>query len=365
MLASPNPPFSDLFDTALMDLLMPRPSEVNREFLKRYQSSPKEATNYYYKLSQDSHYIRMDRVSKNMHWKVPSAYGDIDITVNLSKPEKDPKAIALGQHQLATGYPKCLLCYENVGYQGHVNHPARHNHRVIPLTLQGESWYLQYSPYVYFNEHSIVFKGAHDPMRISEMTYKRLLDFVDWMPHYFIGSNADLPIVGGSMLSHDHYQSGNAVFPMETASREENFKLEKYKNIDIAWLNWPLSVLRISGENKESLIACATEITDKWRGYSDERLEILAFSADTPHNTVTPIARRHQDTYEIDLVLRNNRMSEAHPDGIFHPHVFVHPVKKKHRLNRSNGTSSSAKSIKRSNDYIDQGTRRQLEPREY
>lgn len=328
LITSPNPPFSDLFDTALMDLLMPRPSEVNKEFFRLYKQSPKLATDYYYKLSQDSHYIRMDRVKKNIQWQTDSAYGVIDITVNLSKPEKDPKAIAMGQHQLETGYPKCLLCYENVGYQGHINHPARQNHRVIPLTLQNEQWYLQYSPYVYFNEHSIVFKGSHDPMKISEGTYKRLLDFVEWMPHYFIGSNADLPIVGGSMLSHDHYQSGCAVFPMEKASVKESFKLKKYGDIQVSWLNWPLSVLRLSGNNKETLIACATEITTKWRRYSDIEVDILAYSDNTPHNTVTPIARRNQNNFEIDLVLRNNRSSSDHPDGIFHPHTFVHPVKK-------------------------------------
>lgn len=328
LIESPNPPFSDLFDTGLMDIMMPRPSEVIRMFRTLYSEGPETATNYYYNLSKASHYIRTDRIKKNMHWQVDSAYGAIDISVNLSKPEKDPKAIAMGQHQVASSYPKCLLCYENVGYQGHVNHPARQNHRVIPLSLQGEQWYFQYSPYVYFNEHSIVFKSTHDPMKITEKTFERLLDFVDQLPHYFIGSNADLPIVGGSMLSHDHYQSGYTVFPMEKATTIETFKLKTHKNIEVQWLNWPLTVLRLRSDSRAALVTCANEVTKVWRNHSDVACDIHASSDAIPHNTVTPIARFKENMYELDIVLRNNRITDEHPDGIFHPHVEIHPVKK-------------------------------------
>jgi UDPglucose--hexose-1-phosphate uridylyltransferase len=328
LIESVNPPFSDLFDTELMNIMMPRPSEVVKKFNNLYGQSPNAATNYYYKLSKDSHYIRTDRVAKNMHWQVDSGYGTMDITVNLSKPEKDPKAIAMGQHQKQSGYPKCLLCYENVGYSGHVNHPARQSHRVIPLNLQNESWYLQYSPYVYFNEHSIVFKKEHDPMAITATTFERLLDFVDLFPHYFIGSNADLPIVGGSMLSHDHYQSGSAVFPMEKASVHESYEWDKYKDVEIEWLNWPLTVLRLRSPSRHGVSQCANEIMVKWRSYSDPSVDVYAISEETPHNTVTPIARKKDGQYELDIVLRNNRTSETYPDGIFHPHIEIHPVKK-------------------------------------
>lgn len=328
IIESVNPPFSDLFDTSLMATMVPRPSEINRTFNMYYKESVKRATDYFYKLSIDSHYIRMDRIRKNMNWGVDTKYGQIQITVNLSKPEKDPKAIAMAKHQKQTGYPKCLLCYENVGYQGHVNHPGRQSHRVIPLKLNDESWYFQYSPYVYFNEHSIVFKKEHVPMKISEITFIRLLDFVDLLPHYFIGSNADLPIVGGSLLSHDHYQSGSFEFPMETAKETTKFKINGYEDIEVINLNWPLTVLRLRGKEKENVVKLATKITDVWRCYSDESVEVLAESKGEVHNTITPIARKRKNAYELDLVLRNNRTSEEYPDGIFHPHVEIHPVKK-------------------------------------
>lgn len=328
LIESLSPPFSDLFDTELMNIMMPRPSEVVSRFNDLYGQSPSKATEYYYNLSKNSHYIRTDRVAKNMHWQIESHYGPIDISVNLSKPEKDPKAIAMAQHQKQLAYPKCLLCYENVGYSGHLNHPARHSHRVIPLNLQNESWYLQYSPYVYFNEHSIVFKKEHAPMAITATTFERLLDFVDLFPHYFVGSNADLPIVGGSMLSHDHYQSGSALFPMEKASIYASYKWAKYKDVEIEWLNWPLTVLRLRSASRHGVSQCANEIMTKWRCYSDAYVEVYAISDGTAHNTVTPIARKKNGQYELDIVLRNNKLSEEHPDGIFHPHVEVHPVKK-------------------------------------
>lgn len=328
LITSPNPPFSDLFETGLMDLMMPRPSEIIESFWRFYRNDPELATDYYYRLSKASHYIRMDRVIKNMFWQVESDYGEIDITVNLSKPEKDPKAIALGQKQVESGYPKCLLCYENVGYQGHVNHPARQNHRVISLALRDEQWYLQYSPYVYFNEHSIVFKKEHTPMIISRATYERLLEFVDLFPHYFIGSNADLPIVGGSMLSHDHYQSGRTVFPMERASTYKTYKLNDYQGVTVKWLKWPLTVLRLKASSRTEILECADYITKKWRQYSDSTNNIIGFTEDIPHNTVTPIVRKKENDYEVDIVLRNNKTTEAYPDGIFHPHPDVHPVKK-------------------------------------
>ncbi len=329
MIESPNPPFSDLFDTSIMSILVPRPSEVTRTFKQVYQENPVSATDYFYDLSINSHYIRMDRIKKNIEWDVDSKYGKINITVNLSKPEKDPKAIAMAKGKKQTGYPKCLLCYENVGYQGHVNHPARQSHRVVPLKLNEEPWCLQYSPYVYFNEHSIVFKKQHDPMTISETTFIRLIDFVDYLPHYFIGSNADLPIVGGSMLSHDHYQSGRFEFPMEKASLDVEYKLSNFENCRVHSLNWPLTVLRLSSENSDEIIELATQLTTFWRAYSDEKVDVLSETKGIPHNTVTPIARKKDNRYELDIVLRNNRTSQIYPDGIFHPHVEIHPVKKR------------------------------------
>lgn len=328
LIESPNPPFSDLFDTALMATMVPRPSVVNQQFFAKYREAPESATDYFYNLSKNSHYIRTDRIAKNLKWDIDSAYGIFNMTVNLSKPEKDPKAIAMAQKQEQTNYPKCLLCYENVGYEGRVNHPARQNHRVIPLTLNQESWYFQYSPYVYFNEHSIVFKKEHEPMKISRTTFVCLLDFIDVFPHYFIGSNADLPIVGGSMLSHDHYQAGRYQFPMARAKEMTSFKVNGFKEIDLIRVHWPMSVLRLCGSEKDKMIELASVITDLWRGYSDDEIGVIAKSHEGLHNTVTPIARKRNDVYEIDLVLRNNRVTEEHPDGLFHPHKAIHPVKK-------------------------------------
>lgn len=328
IIKSVNPPFSDLFDTALMATMIPAPSIVNERFWSKYGISAKNATDYFYKLSIDSNYIRMNRVKKNLGWKVATKYGDINITVNLSKPEKDPKAIAMQKNIKQTGYPKCLLCHENVGYQGSINHPARQNHRVIPMKLNAENWYFQYSPYIYFNEHSIVLKEQHTPMKIDKNTFKRLLDFVDILPHYFIGSNADLPIVGGSMLSHDHYQAGCFEFPMERAEKDQVFKIDGFEDVEIYSLNWPLTVIRLKSKVKNKLINLAELLTKGWRNYSDESANIISKSKDGFHNTVTPIARIKEDVYELDIVLRNNRVTEQYPDGIFHPHNEIHPVKK-------------------------------------
>lgn len=326
--------YRDLLDTKIMAVLMPRPSEVIEQFLKNAKEKSKEAaTEEYYSLSKASNYIRMDRIKKNLYWLSPTEYGDLEITVNLSKPEKDPKAIAAERNIKQSGYPKCLLCLENVGYPGRLNHPARQNHRVIPLTLDEEQWFLQYSPYVYYNEHCIVFSQEHRPMKISEATFVRVLDFVEELPHYFIGSNADLPIVGGSILSHDHFQGGHHIFPMEKASVEKTFHHPKFPEIKAGLVKWPMSVIRISGKNKKDLVKLAMHILDQWREYSDPEVEILSYSEEkenkVPHNTVTPIARRNgNQEFEMDLVLRNNRTSKEHPDGIFHPHKELHHIKK-------------------------------------
>ncbi|HAX73290.1 MAG TPA: UDP-glucose--hexose-1-phosphate uridylyltransferase [Firmicutes bacterium] len=318
----------DLLDTKIMDCFMPRPSEVNQTFAAKYAVSPKEATDYYYQLSQASNYIRMDRVAKNLNWKTVTPYGNLDITINLSKPEKDPKAIALAKSLPASNYPKCLLCRENVGFAGTLNHPARQNHRIIPLTLATEKWNLQYSPYVYYNEHSIVFKDAHEPMTISQSTFERLLDFVAQFNHYFIGSNADLPIVGGSILTHDHFQGGSYEFAMETAPILKTYTVPTYENVEVGFVKWPLSVLRLRGESTSELVTLGGKILEAWRSYSDESLGIFAHTDETPHNTITPIARFKDGKYELDLVLRNNRTSDVHPDGIYHPHAHLHHLKK-------------------------------------
>lgn len=319
----------DLLDAKIMGCLMPRQSELNRTFHSIAEQEGKEAaTNYFYKLSQDSNYIRMDRIAKNMHWYADSEYGDLEITINLSKPEKDPKEIAKAKLLPQASYPKCLLCVENAGYEGRLNHPGRSNHRVIPITLDKEQWYYQYSPYVYYNEHSIIFKGKHEPMKISKGTFVRLMDFVDVLPHYFLGSNADLPIVGGSILSHDHFQGGNHTFPMEVAKSIATGKTDKYSDVQVDIVKWPLSVIRLSAEKKENIINLADDILTAWRNYSDESLGIFA-KTDAPHNTITPISRRNEEgKYELDLVLRNNRQNEEHPDGIFHPHAHLHHIKK-------------------------------------
>nr|WP_238162456.1 UDP-glucose--hexose-1-phosphate uridylyltransferase [Cohnella sp. AR92] len=322
--------YRDLFDARIMGLLMPRPSETNAIFRQLAESKGiSEATDWFYKLSVDSNYIRMDRIRKNGYWRHATEYGELEITINLSKPEKDPKEIALLKTLPQSNYPKCLLCKENVGYAGRVNHPARQNLRAIPLELQGAPWFLQYSPYVYYNEHSIVFSGEHVPMKISHATFPRLLDFVESFPHYFIGSNADLPIVGGSILNHDHFQAGRHVFPMETAVVDRWRQHATEGAVTVGVVRWPMSVLRLRSADREALLRVSNSILDAWRGYSDPAAEVAAFTGETPHNTITPIARMtDKGEYELDLVLRNNRTSEEHPDGIFHPHKELHHIKK-------------------------------------
>ena len=320
--------YRDLFDTKLMDCLMPRPGEVVKKFEELYAKSPQEATDYFYKLSQDSNYIRRYRIAKDIRWSVPSAYGDIDISINLSKPEKDPKAIAAAKLAKQSGYPKCLLCKENVGYAGRVNHPARQNHRIIPLTINQTEWGFQYSPYVYYNEHCIVFNSKHTPMKIERATFGKLLDFVTQFPHYFVGSNADLPIVGGSILSHDHFQGGHYTFAMAKAPIEKELQFEGFSDVKAGIVKWPMSVIRISGPDKERLIELADKILLTWRGYTDEDAFIYAETNGEPHNTITPIARRRGDDFELDLVLRNNITTEEHPLGVYHPHAKLHHIKK-------------------------------------
>ena len=320
--------YRDLFDTRLMNCLMPRPSQIQETFREKYAVSPKEATDYFYKLSQDSNYIRRYRVCKDQKWKVPSIYGDIDITINLSKPEKDPKAIAAAGKAKASAYPKCQLCMENEGYAGRVNHPARENHRIIPLTINDSQWGFQYSPYVYYNEHCIVFNGQHTPMKIDRAAFRKLFDFVKQFPHYFLGSNADLPIVGGSILSHDHFQGGNYTFAMAKAPIELPITIPGYDDVEAGIVKWPLSVLRIRHKDENRLIDLATHVLDCWRSYTDEDAFIFACTDGEPHNTITPIARKVGDTYELDLTLRNNITTEEHPLGVYHPHAKLHHIKK-------------------------------------
>ena len=321
--------YRDLFDTKIMGMLMPRPSEVIRHFHELYeQVSPEAATDYYYKLSRDSDYIRRYRICKDMKWVAPTKYGDLDITINLSKPEKDPKAIAAAKLAKQAGYPKCLLCRENEGYAGRVNHPARQNHRIIPVTINGSQWGFQYSPYVYYNEHCIVFNSQHVPMKIEHATFCKLFDFVKQFPHYFVGSNADLPIVGGSILSHDHFQGGHYTFAMAKAPIEKELQFEGFSDVKAGIVKWPMSVIRISGPDKERLIELADKILLTWRGYTDEDAFIYAETNGEPHNTITPIARRRGDDFELDLVLRNNITTEEHPLGVYHPHAKLHHIKK-------------------------------------
>ena len=321
--------YRDLFDTKIMAMLMPRPSEVIRNFRKLYEEeSPEAATDYYYKLSQDSNYIRRYRVSKDMKWVASTAYGELDITVNLSKPEKDPKAIAAAKNAKQSGYPKCLLCRENEGYAGRVNHPARQNHRIIPVTINGSQWGFQYSPYVYYNEHCIVFNSEHKPMKIEHATFCKLFDFVKQFPHYFVGSNADLPIVGGSILSHDHFQGGRYEFAMAKAPVERTFSVKGFEDVQAGVVNWPMSVIRLSSRDTERIIALADVILEKWRGYTDEAAFIYAVTDGEPHNTITPIARKRGENFELDLVLRNNITTEEHPLGVYHPHAKLHHIKK-------------------------------------
>ena len=318
----------DLFDTKLMGALTPMPREVIAIFRELYEKSPQAATDWYYKFSCDTDYIRRYRIAKDMRWKYDSDYGTIDITINLSKPEKDPKAIAAAKLAPQSGYPKCLLCTENEGYAGRMNHPARQNHRVIPLTIAGGDWRLQYSPYVYYNEHCIVFNSQHIPMKIDKAAFQKLLDFVTVFPHYFVGSNADLPIVGGSILSHEHFQGGHYTFAMETAPVEQEISFAGFEDVQAGIVKWPMSVIRIRGKEAARLADLADKILTCWRSYSDPAAMILAETNGEPHNTITPIARRRGQDYELDLVLRNNLTTEEHPMGLFHPHADKHHIKK-------------------------------------
>ena len=320
--------YRDLFDTKIMNCLMPRPAQVQKEFWEHYGHSPEEATEFYYKFSRDSDYIRRYRVKKDMKWKVDSPYGEIDITINLSKPEKDPKAIAAAKNAKNSSYPKCQLCMENEGYAGRLDHPARENHRIIPITVNGGKWGFQYSPYVYYNEHCIVFNGEHIPMKIDRAAFTKLFDFVKQFPHYFLGSNADLPIVGGSILSHDHFQGGHYTFAMAKAPMEKAVTIPGYEDVEAGIVKWPLSVLRIRHKDEKRLIDLADHILGVWRGYTDEAAFIYAETDGEPHNTITPIARKVGDVYELDLTLRNNITTEEHPLGVYHPHAQYHNIKK-------------------------------------
>lgn len=318
----------DLFDTKLMGILTPKPSQVIKEFRTYYEESPKKATEFFYEFSQDTNYIRRDRVKKDMKWKVNSPYGDIDITINLSKPEKDPKAIAAAKNAKQSSYPKCQLCMENEGYAGRMNHPARQNHRIMPLVINDSKWGFQYSPYVYYNEHCIVFNGQHVPMKIDKAAFTKLFDFVKQFPHYFLGSNADLPIVGGSILTHDHFQGGHYEFAMERAAIEKEFVIPGYEDVKAGIVHWPLSVIRIQCKDEKRLIELADYILKKWRGYTDEEAYIFAETDGEPHNTITPIARKKGDMYELDLTLRNNITTKECPLGLYHPHNEYHHIKK-------------------------------------
>ncbi len=320
--------YRDLFDTELMGRLTPRPALVTNLFQKLYERNPKKATDWYYKFSQDTNYIRRDRIAKDMQWKAPTEYGDLDITINLSKPEKDPKAIAAAKNLPASAYPRCQLCAENEGYAGRVNHPARQNHRIVPITINGSPWFLQYSPYVYYNEHCICLNSAHVPMKIDRACFAKLLDFVRQFPHYFVGSNADLPIVGGSILAHDHFQGGRYTFAMETAPVETPFTFRGFEDVEAGIVKWPMSVVRISARNPDRLVELANTILTSWRGYTDEAAVIFAETDGEPHNTITPIARMRDGKFELDLVLRNNLTTEEHPLGLYHPHAELHHIKK-------------------------------------
>jgi len=318
----------DLFDTKVMDCILGRPSEIVRKFDELFKESPKEATDWYYDFSKATNYIREDRIVKDVKWQADSPYGKLDITINLSKPEKDPKAIAAAKKLVQTGYPKCLLCRENEGFAGDMNKPARENHRLIPLTLSGENYFLQYSPYVYYNEHCIILNERHVPMKIDRAVFLKLLEFTEKFPHYMAGSNADLPIVGGSILTHDHFQGGNYEFPMARAGLREEVRFKGYEDIKAGVVDWPMSVIRLTGKDYKKIAELADKILGIWRGYSDEAVDVLAESDGEPHNTITPIARRRGEDFEIDLVLRNNRTTVEYPLGIFHPHDKLHHIKK-------------------------------------
>ena len=318
----------DLLDTKLMGALTPAPREVRKTFTALYAESPQAATDWFYKFSQDTDYIRRYRIQKDMRWMTVTDYGTLDITINLSKPEKDPKAIAAAKNAPQSGYPKCQLCAENEGYAGRINHPARQNHRIIPIDIADGQWYLQYSPYVYYNEHCIAFNAKHVPMVIDRAAFAKLLDFVTLFPHYFIGSNADLPIVGGSILSHEHFQGGHYCFPMERATVEKSLQFTGFEDVKAGIVKWPMSVIRLTCDDKERLVDLADKILAAWRGYTDEAAFIFAETEGTPHNTITPIARRRGQDYELDLVLRNNITTEEHPLGVYHPHAELHHIKK-------------------------------------
>ncbi len=318
----------DLFDTKVMGCLIPFPSTIINTFKELYKEDPVKATDYFYKLSCDSDYIRRYRIKKDEKWVTDTEYGALDITINLSKPEKDPKAIAAAKLMKQAGYPKCLLCKENEGYAGRMNHPARENHRIIPVTIQNSNWGFQYSPYVYYNEHCIVFNGEHVPMKIDRGTFCKLFDFVKAFPHYFVGSNADLPIVGGSILTHDHFQGGHYEFAMARAGVEKEYVIKGFEDVNAGRVKWPMSVLRLSGTDTDRLIELADKILKNWREYTDEDAFIYAYTDNEPHNTITPIARKRGDVYELDLVLRNNITTEEHPLGVYHPHAELHHIKK-------------------------------------
>ncbi|MDE6905765.1 MAG: UDP-glucose--hexose-1-phosphate uridylyltransferase [Lachnospiraceae bacterium] len=320
--------YRDLFDTKIMGLLLPRPSEVTEKFWELYKKSPVDATDYFYTVSRDSDYIRRYRIKKDLKWTAETEYGTLDITINLSKPEKDPKAIAAAKLAKQSGYPKCLLCKENVGYAGRVNHPARQNHRIIPVTINESQWFFQYSPYVYYNEHCIIFNSSHTPMKIERATFGKLLDFVTQFPHYFVGSNADLPIVGGSILSHDHFQGGHYEFAMAKAPVEKEIFFAGYEDVKAGIVKWPMSVIRLDCSDKERLIELADKILLKWRDYTDEDAFVFASTEGENHNTITPIARKRGEMFELDLVLRNNITTEEHPLGVYHPHAKLHHIKK-------------------------------------
>ena len=320
--------YRDLFDTRLMNCLMPRPAQVQARFEEEYKKSPEAATEYFFKLSQDSDYIRRYRIVKDKKWTVDTQYGTLDITINLSKPEKDPKAIAAAKNATDVKYPKCLLCVENEGYAGRLDHPARENHRIIPITINDCDWGFQYSPYVYYNEHCIVFNGQHTPMKIEKATFIKLFDFVKLFPHYFLGSNADLPIVGGSILSHDHFQGGHYTFAMEKAEMIKTFKVKGFEDVTAGIVKWPLSVIRLQGPDEKRIIELADHILNAWRGYTDEEAYIFAETDGEKHNTITPIARRRGILFELDLALRNNITTDECPLGLYHPHEELHHIKK-------------------------------------
>ena len=319
---------ADLFDSLLMDALTPYPHEVRRRFAEKFAESPQAATDWFYALSCDTNYIRRDRIARDRRWVFQGPYGELDITINLSKPEKDPRAIAAAKLLPQTAYPKCQLCAENEGYAGRVNHPGRSNHRLIPLTIAGENWFFQYSPYVYYNEHCIVFNSRHTPMKIDGAAFRKLFSFVGQFPHYFVGSNADLPIVGGSILSHDHFQGGHYEFAMERAEVEEWWQFKDFPEVRAGIVRWPMSVLRLRGADPEKVINLAERVLNRWRGYSDPSVFVFAETDGEPHNTVTPIARRRGEDYELDLVLRNNITTEEFPLGVYHPHQELHHIKK-------------------------------------